>query len=65
MAKNQRTCIYPKDISILLGKSYKQAVRIFGTIRDAYGKERHQYLTMQEFADYTGIDIDTIRAVCP
>lgn len=62
--KNIRTCIYPKDISILLGKSYKQAVRIFGTIRDAYGKERHQYLTMQEFADYTGIDIATIRAVC-
>lgn len=24
---NQRVCIYAKDVSILLGKSYKQAVR--------------------------------------
>ncbi|MCY4779066.1 hypothetical protein ORI89_05355 [Sphingobacterium sp. UT-1RO-CII-1] len=64
MAKNQRTCIYPKDISILLGKSYKQAVRISGTIRDAYGKKSHQYLTLEEFSEYTGIDIAAVKKVC-
>lgn len=64
MAKNRRTCIYPKDISILLGKSYRQAVRILRTIRHAYGKQPHQYVTLDEFATYTGIDIETIREVC-
>lgn len=64
MAKNQRTCIYPKDISILLGKSYKQSARILRTIRDAYGKQSHQYVTLEEFATYTGIDMEAIRQVC-
>lgn len=58
--KNRRTCIYPKDISVLLGKSYKQAVRIFGNIRSAYGKKSHQYLSIQEFAEYTGLSEDVI-----
>ena len=61
---NERVCIYAKDVSALLGKSYKQAVRILATIKAAYGKRSHQYLTMEEFASYTGIDVATVRAQC-
>lgn len=64
MGTKQRTCIYPKDISILTGKSYKQSVRIFGTIRSAYDKKPHQYVTLEEFANYTGIDIENVRKTC-
>jgi len=61
---NERVCIYAKDVSALLGKSYKQAVRILGTIKAAYGKERNQYITIDEFASYTGIDVETVRQQC-
>lgn len=64
MIKKQRTCIYAKDISIILGKSYKQSLRILRTIKDAYSKEPHQYVTLEEFAQYTGIDINLIRKYC-
>lgn len=62
--KPKRKCIYPKDISLILGKSYKQSLRIMRTIRDAYDKEPHQYVTMEEFAEYTGISIEIIREYC-
>ncbi|HLS96137.1 MAG TPA: hypothetical protein VK017_11305 [Sphingobacterium sp.] len=61
---NERICIYAKDISILLGKSYKQSVRILRTIKDAYGKDVKQYLTIEEFSEYTGIDVEAIREKC-
>lgn len=61
---NERVCIYAKDISILLGKSYKQAVRILRTIKDAYGKKSGQYITIEEFSEYTGINVETIRKQC-
>ncbi|WP_282636135.1 hypothetical protein [Sphingobacterium thalpophilum] len=61
---NQRVCIYAKDVSILLGKSYKQAVRILRTIKDAYGKDLNQYITVEEFSAYTGIDVEIVRQQC-
>lgn len=61
---NKRVCIYAKDISALLGKSYAQSLRIMKTIKDAYGKTDKQYLTMEEFAEYTGIKIETVRKQC-
>ncbi|GGH14600.1 hypothetical protein FAZ19_07335 [Sphingobacterium alkalisoli] len=61
---NERVCIYAKDISVLLGKSYKQSVRILRTMKDAYGKDAQQYLTLEEFSEYTGIDMEIIRRKC-
>lgn len=61
---NERVCIYAKDIATLLGKSYKQAVRLLRTIKDAYGKDPKQYITLEEFAEYTGIALDTVRKHC-
>jgi len=61
---NERVCIYAKDVSGILGKSYKQGVRLLRTIKDAYGKDAKQYITLEEFAEYTGIDIDTIKKHC-
>lgn len=60
----QRVCIYAKDVGVLLGRSYKQAVRIHCVIRDAYGKKKWQYLTIEEFSAYTGISIDIVRKYC-
>lgn len=62
--KYQRMCIYAKDVSIILDKSIQQSRRILSIIRDIHGKLPHQYVSIKEFAAYTGLDEEEIRKVC-
>lgn len=62
--KKQRLCIYPHDISTILGKSLSQSRRILVSIRDAYGKRENQYVSIDEFAEYTGLDLEKIKKNC-
>lgn len=57
-------CVYPKDVGIILGKSLQQARRILSMIKDSHGKEQHQYVSIKEFADYTGLDEEEVRKAC-
>ena len=59
-----RVCIYPKDASILTGKSIRHAQDLLKTIKDALNKRKHQYVTIADFAKYTGIDIELVQKVC-
>ncbi|MBK5214562.1 MAG: hypothetical protein JJE55_12980 [Flavobacteriaceae bacterium] len=58
--KNSRVVIYPKDIQILTGKSYRHALYLNQDIRNYFNKKKHQLLTIYEFADYTGISAEVI-----
>ena len=58
--KNPRVVIYPKDIQLLTGKSYRYAVKLHNQIRTLLNKEKHEFLTIYEFADYTGISPDNL-----
>jgi ribosomal silencing factor RsfS len=60
----KRVCIYPKDVSILTGKSLRHAQKLLQTIKDAMKKRRDQYVTIDEFAEYTGIDIELVQKTC-
>lgn len=62
--KPQRICIYAQDVSNILGKSLSQSRRILACIRDAYGKSDKQYVSIQEFAEYTGLAPEEIRKQC-
>lgn len=53
--KLSRVVIYPKDIQQLTGKSYRQSMFLHREIRAFYKKGKKQYLTIKEFAQYTGI----------
>lgn len=55
-----RIVIYPKDIQVLTGKSYRQALSLNKEIRTYFRKKKHQFLTIYEFADYTGISPEDI-----
>lgn len=59
--KTRRLCIYAQDISNILGKSLSQSRRILSCIRDAYGKKENQYISIREFAEYTGLSEEDIR----
>jgi hypothetical protein len=55
-----RVVIYPKDIQLLTGKSYRHALYLNQEIRIYFKKKPHQLLTIYEFSEYTGIGIEII-----
>lgn len=52
----KRVCIYPKDIQLITGKSYRQSTRLLQQIKASYQKEDEQMITIDEFCNFTGID---------
>ena len=56
----KRICIFPKDAAVLIGINERDAQKLFRLIRLAYNKKKHQYITLKEFAEYTGISEDLI-----
>jgi len=57
----QRSCIYPKDVQRITGKSERSGRRLLTKIRQELGKASHQFITVEEFAKYTGLPVSTIR----
>jgi hypothetical protein len=56
-----RLVIYPKDVQTVTGRSYSAAAQLISNIRKTLGKSKHQFITFKEFADFTGIDEETIK----
>lgn len=52
----KRGCIYPKDIQRITGKSYRQSLRMLQQIKRDLNKEKEQYITIEEFSNYTEIN---------
>jgi hypothetical protein len=52
----QRICIYPKDLQIITGKSERYARKLLKQIKQHFGKEEYQVLTVNEMCNYLGLD---------
>jgi hypothetical protein len=50
-----RLIIYPKEISSITGKNYKSSWQLLLKIKKHFGKDDHQFVTIKEFCNYTGI----------
>jgi hypothetical protein len=48
--------IYPKDIQRITGRSERYAQYVIAAIKKRLGKEKHQFVTYDEFCEFTGID---------
>ena len=55
-----RIFLYPKDLSILTGRTEKQARKTYETIKQSLGKQEHQKITIEEYATYEGIAVEEI-----
>ena len=55
--------IYPKDIMLITGKSERSARMLLSDIKFSLNKNQKQFVTVKEFANYTGIDIAEVNAV--
>ena len=59
--KLTRIVVYPKDVSRITGKSERYGRNLLKTIKEANDKEAHQFVSLEEFADYTGLSIELIK----
>jgi len=51
-----RLIIYPKDIKMITGKSYRRSCILWNDVRKTLDKGEHQVLTIREFCDYMGLE---------
>ncbi|HVD99989.1 MAG TPA: hypothetical protein VNB90_17400 [Cytophagaceae bacterium] len=51
-----RSCIYPKDVQRITGKSERYSRKLLRKIKSALKKEEHQFVSIEEFAQYAGLD---------
>lgn len=58
---NQRMCIYPKDVQRITGKSERYGRILLQKIKDVNSKEKHQFITIDEFCSYTGLEKDEVQ----
>ena len=56
-----RICIYAKDVVNLTGRKERAAWKLLSQIRKKYKKNKGQFITIREFAEFTGIDVEEIR----
>ena len=61
MMKINRIIIYPKDIQRITGKSDRYGRLLLNKIRQKFLKEPHQFVSIEEFAKYTGLSIELIK----
>jgi hypothetical protein len=56
----KRACIYPKDIQRITGRSERYGRKLLNDIKCFLDKEPHQFITINEFSEYSGIQIDIV-----
>jgi hypothetical protein len=60
MMIEKRVCIYPKDIQRITGRSERYGRKVLQNIRKYLGKESHQFITINEFSEYSGIQLEIV-----
>jgi hypothetical protein len=58
----KRVVIYPKDIQLLTGKSERYARKLVYQIKRHFEKEKYQPLSIKEFCDYMGLELEEVKA---
>jgi predicted nuclease with TOPRIM domain len=56
----QRLCIYPKDIMIITGRSDKYGRNLIKKIKEHLNKQQHQVVSVEEFCQYMGLQLETV-----
>lgn len=57
----KRIVLHTKDIVIVTGKSERYARYLIKKMKEHYLKKPHHYITIKEFCDYLGLDVDEVE----
>lgn len=63
MNNPKRIVIYPKDVMVLTGRSERYGRELIRKIKDYLDKEKHQFVTTHELADYLGLDVEEVQGI--
>lgn len=61
MNSTKRICIYPKDVMRITGKGEKYSRNYLEKIRKKLQKEEHQFITVDEFCNHTGLKLEQVE----
>ena len=56
-----RTCIFPKDVQLITGRSERYGRKLLHAVKAYFGKHPHQFVTPEEFAEYSGIKLEVVH----
>lgn len=59
----KRVVVYPKDIMVLTGKSERYSREVLKKIKTKLNKEEHHLVSVQEFCNYFGLNIEHVFSV--
>jgi len=59
----RRLCIYPKDIQLITGKSYRYSARLLQRIKTELKKDKNEFLSVEEFCNYTSLKLENVQAL--
>ena len=54
-------CVDTALMQQVTGHSLKSCQRYLKQMKDFYGKGKHQFITLQEYADYSGIPLELLE----
>jgi hypothetical protein len=57
----KKCVIYPKDVQLITGKSERYGQDLLTKIREHYNKEPHQFITIYEFCEFSGIPLEEVE----
>ena len=52
-----RLAVYPADLQRITGQSERTCQRLINKIRDMFGLDKHQHVTVYQASDYLGIPV--------
>jgi hypothetical protein len=58
----KRIIIYPKDVQLITGKSERAGRALLAKIKKANTKNPHQFVSINEFSEYTGLSVEEIAS---
>ena len=56
-----RIIVYPKDVQRITGRSEKYGRILLKKIKQEFSKKDHQFVTVEEFSQYTGLSTEVIQ----
>lgn len=56
----KRLIIFPKDVQIITGRSERYSQKLLCKIKESFAKAPHQFVTVDEFAEFSGIPRDDV-----
>ena len=60
-----RLAVYPADLQRITGQSERTCQRLINKIRDMFGLDKHQHVTVYQASDYLGIPVvELSRFMC-